>query len=83
MNLLGLPYFADAITAAINARVRDDIYRIYVTDAFYNICNFTGNRMSRRYFDILHPTPEDPRSGMEIAVDFLTAHGIPVVDDTQ
>ena len=55
---------------------------MYVTDALYGICAFTGNRLSRRYYDILHPTPEDPRTGMEIAVDFLEAHGIPVVDDT-
>jgi len=51
-----------------------------VTDRLYSLCAWTGNKPDLRYYDILHPVPEDPRSGMEIATDRLEHMGIKVVD---
>ena len=75
-----MDYFADALDASISARHREEAYRVYLTDTLYSLCAFTGNKPARRYYDLLHPVPEDTRSGMEIAVERLEALGIKVVD---
>lgn len=80
MNLIGIPYLTDALTAAINARRRVELYQGYVADRLYTLCSFVGAQPSHRYIEMLHPIPDDPRSGMEIAVDRLTAMGLTVID---
>ena len=51
-----------------------------MTDCAYSLCAALGNKPRRRYYDILHPTPEDTRTGEEIALDRLARFGIKVVD---
>lgn len=79
-KLLGVPYFTDSLIAAVNNYRQEKAYRIYVTDCFYSITYSLGNPMNKRYYDILHNTPEDDRDGEEIAYERLERFGVKVVE---
>lgn len=65
----------------MSARINAEIYRVYVTDCLYSLCAAWGNKPSRRYYDLLHPTPEDTRTGEEIASERLERFGITILRD--
>lgn len=67
--------------SAMLSRIREENYRVYVTDCLYSIGAAWNNPPRLRYYDILHPTPEDKRTGEEIAVERLERFGIKVVTD--
>ena len=52
-----------------------------MTDCLYALCAAWNVKPRKRYFDILHPEPDDPRTGEEIAAERLARFGITVVDD--
>lgn len=79
MKLLGIPYLTSALVSTISARNREEVYRTYVTDRLYTLCASWGNKPPKRYYDIINPEPEDPRSGEEIARERLESFGIKVV----
>lgn len=79
-RLLGVQYFLDSLLNAMNTQRKNEAYRIYITDCFYGIFSALGGTMGRRYYDILHPSQEDTRSGEEIAHERLERFGIKVVD---
>lgn len=78
--LLGIPYLTGCLAAALDARLKEEAYRVYVTDCLYYVAEAWGTRMKCRYYEILHPQPEDKRTGKEIALDRLDRFGIKVVD---
>lgn len=55
---------------------KNELYRVYVTDTLKNIAENTANvsaangvsgkYSTKRYYDVLHPAPEDNRSAEEI-----------------
>ena len=51
-----------------------------MTDCFYRICASLGNPPHVRYYDLLHPQPEDTRDAGEIARERLSRFGIKVVE---
>lgn len=64
--------------------MKDDAYRVYVTDALKVIGENTakyagGNYLSARYTDIAYPKPQDNRTGKEIAADVIKRAGLVVV----
>lgn len=77
--MLGIPYLADAVTAAVTARLRDESYRLYVTDRLYVISACLGVRPNKQYRDILYPRIEDTRPGKEIAMERLETFGVTVI----
>lgn len=77
--MLGISYLSDAITAAKNARMRDESYRLYVADRLYMMSMWMGMKPNKRYSDILYPRAEDTRSGKEIAMERLAASGVTVI----
>lgn len=81
LHLLGITYFTDSLVAAMTERVQTEAYRVYETDCLYAIGRALGIEWNKRYYDVLHPAEEDPRSGMEIARERLESFGIKVVDD--
>lgn len=76
---LGVPYITDCIAAFCERRRQEETYRVYVTDCLYALCGFTGNKLSRRYYDLIKPTPTDDRPGDVIARERLESYGIEVV----
>lgn len=79
-RLLGVTYLTDSLITAMNVHRQNEAYRVYVTDCFYGIFSALGGKMERRFYDILHNTPEDERDGEEIAYERLERFGIKVVD---
>ena len=77
--VLGIPYVTDCIAAARKRRDHEESYKVYVTDCLYALCGFTGNKMNRRYFDLINPTPIENRPGDVIARERLESYGIEVV----
>lgn len=75
----GPGYLTDCITFAAARRLREETYRIYVTDCLYMICAWSGNKLSKRYCEIVNPVPEDDRPGEVIAAERLERYGIKVV----
>lgn len=61
-------------------RQRREALDIYVTDCFYRICASLGNPPHVRYYDLLHPQPEDTREAVDIAHERLERFGIKVVE---
>lgn len=77
---MGVPYFTDCLITAVGDYRREEAYRVYVTDCFYAITQSLGNPMRRRFYDMLHNTPEDERDGEEIVYERLERFGVKVVD---
>lgn len=67
-----------ALPYAIKRLIQDEIYKIYITDALKTISENTaalsgGSRITKRYYDILHPPKEDERTGDEIADEVISS----------
>ena len=69
-----------ALPFAIKRIIQDEIYCIYITDALKTISENTaalsgGSHVSKRFYDILHPTKAeiDNRTGDEIANDVIAS----------
>ena len=82
LDLIGVEYLTSCLSAAVTARVRDDTFRVYVTDRLHTLCSWTGNPPPVRYLDILRPeqAPDDPCDGDEIVRERLDRFGIKVVN---
>ena len=83
LRCAGLEYLIDAIGAAVHARIREENYRVYLTDSAYLLCASFGNRLERRYYELTHPTQnndeQEQGTGEDIAVERLERFGIKVV----
>ena len=56
---MGIGYIVDCIYNAIAERVAEENYRAYETDCLMAICRTLGVKIPKRYYEILHPAPED------------------------
>lgn len=70
--------------AKYTERVRESVYRIYVTDTLH--LYLTENKaLQKRYADIVQygqePEPEDNRTAEEIAEDIIKRHGLKRKED--
>lgn len=81
LDLFGIGYIVDCIYNAIAERVAEENYRAYETDCLMAICRTLGVKIPKRYYEILHPAPEENRSGSELAAERLERFGIKVVDE--
>lgn len=79
LDLLGGGYVTKCVMAAAEFIRREEAYRVYETDILLCIGKRLGLKSDKRYYDILHPQPEDNRPGDEIAVERLERFGIKVV----
>ena len=77
--MLGIPYLTVCIIAEMESRISDEAYRYYHTDCLMGICTALGAKVTRRFYDIMHPKPEDDRDPMEIATSWLDSHGFKAV----
>lgn len=64
--------------ARYNENQRELAYRIYLTDTLYFITRRQG--MAKRFRDIIVKTPDDERSGEEIAAEVIARAGLVVND---
>lgn len=69
----------ECIIAAVMASHKEETYRVYETDCLYGIGKALGIGFSKRYYDVLHPQPEDDRTSEEIMNERLERFGIKVV----
>ncbi|MBR2697894.1 MAG: hypothetical protein IKE76_04810 [Clostridia bacterium] len=67
----------------LEARRREEMYRVYVTDALYALCGFAGIRLKGRYCDMVRAPgdggTERTDRGMGTALDRLRDMDIKVV----
>lgn len=76
-------HFVKYALARFKSDVEDEAYRVYTTDALRTISESTAHfggsgYITARYYDLVHPQPEDNRSGEEIASDILERAGVTV-----
>lgn len=60
-----------ALPVVIQARAKDDIYKIYLTDAIKTLCENSakmsgGAYIKARYVDLIAEKKDDPRTSKEI-----------------
>jgi len=63
------------VNALIDHKVKDEMYRVYITDALKTITENTakiagGSSMKRRWFDIVNPKNEEPMQPKDVC-DFV------------
>lgn len=58
---------------------REQACRIYMADCLQLILERCGGVVVERFADILHPKPQDRRSGDEIAAEVIQKAGIEVI----
>lgn len=62
----------------LRRRAREErLYRIYVTDALYALCQFAGIGLKGRYADAIRPSAPDGRA---LARERLESMGIEVIE---
>jgi len=71
-TLKGFLYF---INKLIDERVKDELYRVYITDALKTIADNTariagGSSMKRRWYEIANPKANEP-AHIDNACDFV------------
>lgn len=76
LDALGPDILTDAILAALEDRRRAEDYEVYVTDLLRAMAQGWGASVPRRFWDILHPQPEDSRTAEEIAADIMDRMGL-------
>ena len=67
----------------VNQQAKDTAYLVYVTDCLKLIAENTANisrgqYMKSRYYDIIHPSKVDARTGDEIVEDIIKRAGLVV-----
>ena len=80
LDLLGADYVLTHIIEAYNQRLRHEAYEIYMTDCVSAIARGLGAKISKRFYDILHPKVEDKRDAEDIINDLTRKMGLKVVD---
>lgn len=73
---MGPGYIADSLQAAAMRRARLESWHCYAGDVLRLLATAWGAENVHRYWDILHPTPEDTRTAEEIAEDFIRRKGL-------
>lgn len=73
---MGPGYIADSLQAAALRRARLESWHCYAGDVLRLLATAWGAENVARYWDILHPTPEDTRTAEEIAADFVSRKGL-------
>lgn len=79
LELCGCDYVVDHCVATINAKNKDEAYKSYIADCLKGIAHSVGCKITRRYYDIVHPAPVDKRSVEEQVNDIAAKAGIKVV----
>lgn len=78
--------YISALPELINRGIKDEAYRIYITDALKVISENTAKFASRQYMDRryaeLYDTPQkETRTGAEIAADVIKKAGFTVLKE--
>ena len=80
LDLMGPVYIADALHAAADRRARRECFESYSADLLRLLATAWGAENVTRYYDLIHPKPEDDRTAEEIAEDFMRRKGLKFKD---
>lgn len=81
LELMGSEYVIEHVVAELNSRMKEEIYRVYVTDALKYIAESWGTVLSCRYVDLITEPEEVEESGDEIALKVINKLGLKVNTD--
>ena len=83
LELLGSEYVIDHVVAEHNVRMKDEIYKCYVSDIAKVMSEIWGAKVPERYYDMISPPlPEDTyKTGDEVALEVIRRLGLKVRDD--
>lgn len=79
LDLIGINYLFDHCGSVVAEKKRFEAFECYVTDCLSAIVNGLGGKISKRFYEVLHPPKYDDRSAQEIVDDVIKRAGIKVV----
>lgn len=79
LDLCGHDYVIDYCVGSINAKNKAEAYQVYIADCLKGIARSVGCKISRRFYDVLHPAPVDNRPVKEQVESIAARAGIKVV----
>lgn len=77
--MLGSGYVIEHCVAVLAKERKTEEYQVYMTDCVAAIAKGLGAKISRRFYDIIHPTARDNRTPQEIIADITARAGLKVV----
>ena len=76
--MFGSHYVIDHVVAEHNSRMREENYRIYVTDMLKLLASIKGTTVDIRYADLIEIKDVEQKSGDEVALDVIKKLGLKV-----
>ena len=77
LELFGSGYVIDHIIAEHNNRMRNNAYKVYVTDLLKCLAESWGATVDNRYADIIaEPPKDDDKTGDEVALEVIERIGL-------
>lgn len=81
LELMGSGYVIEHVAAEHNCRMREELFRVYTTDALKYIAEFCGVLLSDRYIELIEEPREVEESGDEVALRVIQKLGLKVKAD--
>ena len=85
LELMGSEYVIDHVVAEHNIRMKEEMFRVYVSDIAKAIAEksaFDSMHVHKRYYDLINAEEEqDGKTGDEIALEVIERAGLKVRDD--
>ena len=82
LEALGPEYLIDHCISVYNDKRRFESFHVYVTDCLGVIVRGLGGKVTKRYYDVLHPPKEDTQKPQEIVADLVARMGLREVSES-
>ena len=80
LDLFGNRYVSDCCISVHNQKMKEENFRIYITDVGAALINMFSKTSVPRFYDMMHKPKVETRTGEEIAQDIIARHGLKVVE---
>lgn len=81
LELMGSGYVIEHVAAEHNSRMKEEMYRVYVTDVLKHIAESWGTALNFRYAEMIEEPKETEESGDEVALKVISKLGLKVKTD--
>ena len=79
LDLLGSWYVIEHVICEHNAKMEEEVFRVYMGDVLKAVGEQLGLKIEKRLIELIKkPEPEDSRTGDEIALAVIKAAGLKV-----